>query len=179
MRKIAAHYYLRPNNTIGKFPVVSFNEDGVISEIRERDSFSEEPFMEHVNGLLFPAFISSLSAEDCQKDEKDLTSMLKRILINGNKLILVPETYLNTIQSFAPVALVVRSSNYKNNLLMNNELLDQESLPDAFQELVYKLDNVKGFGKLEVGTAPGILALSGVGNAPFCLVPKSKIKRII
>ena len=67
MRRITAHYLLRPDGTLGEFPIVEIDSDGVVLSVKERLEFEEEPFLEIHNGLLVPGFVCGVGAESLPK----------------------------------------------------------------------------------------------------------------
>ncbi len=183
MRKIAAHYYLRPDGSIGKFPVITFDDKGTITEIRERDRFTEEPFMEHVNGLLVPGLISCLSEKDCVLPEDELRKLLRQMIAYGHVLLGCSENHVAHLKSLAPQKLRILSFKREDSFYIYNEMSQSENLLSVFQLYLIEKSELwqseQCFGALKVGYTPGILAMSNIGKEPFQFTENSKIKRII
>ncbi len=183
MRKIAAHYYLRPDSTIGKFPVITFDQKGVITEIREREKFEEEPFMEHANGLLIPGLISGLSLNDCSLNSNELSVLLKKLFIQGHQLVGCPVSHVSLVKSLSPQKLNVAGLVQEDSFYIYPQMLESGNLLDVFHQFLsnkarsWKVDDQ--YGVLKVGATPGILALSNIGREPYQFSQSSRIKRII
>ena len=62
MRKVSSHYYLRPDGTFGKRPVIQLNDEGRIIHVRETgDNFKEEAGLEYYPGIITPGFVASIA----------------------------------------------------------------------------------------------------------------------
>ncbi|WP_075603527.1 hypothetical protein [Saccharicrinis aurantiacus] len=173
MRKIASHYYLRPDNSIGKFPVITFDSSGRIIEVRERVQFSEEPFMEHVNGLIVPKLISSVSSSFFLQDKEEQLLRLRQFVKRGNISV---KCDLNNISELNELIKVLPRLTSFSELNAEDydayaDLISSESILDFF--------NSNNFGTISEGNSSGLLAISGVGKEPFRWNSKSKMKIII
>lgn len=185
MRKIAAHYYLRPNNTIGKFPVITFDKSGYISEIRERESFTEESFMEHVNGLLIPKLISSISDSFFSQEFNVQLKQLRFFVVRGNSHIIYSSRHHDQLKLLIKNVPLLKAKEVMESPSFSafEELSKSDSLLDFFKckqsNLLPLFDSDLSSAVLKVGVSPGILALSGIGKEPFKWSSKSKMKIIV
>jgi len=60
MRKISAHYCLLPDGSLCKWPVITLDNEGDITEVRGGEHLSEEPGLEYFGGVLVPGFIEDI-----------------------------------------------------------------------------------------------------------------------
>ncbi len=189
MRKIAAHYILRADGSVGKFPIVEFDNEGVILNIREREKFLEEPSLELVNGFLCPGFVDVIPDEIFGLDEIEIKKYLNRQVIAGVKVLCASQNNISILSKVKPKEIIL--------ILANNELLQKTSvLKPLFTELKEKhaglellnkytsehavMYNVSSeYGSIEIGKKPGIIAISGMKYESMTLTETSKIKLII
>jgi len=187
MRKIAAHYWLRPDGSIGKFPIISFDAAGRISEIRERDQFVEEPFLELTNGLLIPGLIDSFNPSIFVDNDADLRKILNRYLIQGVKVLGLSKTLYELFNKIQNDQLLLHVT--KKTLKDQSGSIGFKKIQDADESLselvkmttvnAEKLSIENRFGKLNIGTSPGIISISNFDNISFNMHSQSKIKIII
>ena len=187
MRKIASHYWLRPDGSIGKFPIISFDNDGRITEIRERDVFKEEAFLELVNGLLIPGLVDfySLSTSIC--DLSSIKRYVNKQLINGVKALGVSRDKYPLVKDMTSVDITL--CEIENIDILEDKLVGFEKIraaKDPFSELIKltlenacRMDNKDKYGSLEIGKSPGLLAISNLNYEPFLIHSQTKLKIII
>lgn len=90
MRKVGAHYYLRPDGTWGKRPVITLNEDGVIQAIKELgDHFKEEPGLEFFSGAIIPGFVEDWRSYDLK--DAGMAQQLRKSLVSGTMNVFISE----------------------------------------------------------------------------------------
>ncbi len=189
MRKIAAHYILRADGSVGKFPIVEFDNEGVILNIREREKFLEEPSLELVNGFLCPGFVDFIPDEIFDLDEIEIKKYLNRQVIAGIKVLCASQNNISVLAPVKPKGIKVISA--------KNEFLNKDScLKPLFEKLKeeksglealnkYTLGNATDFnvnseyGSIEIGKKPGIIAISGMNYESMTLTGTSKLKLII
>ncbi len=187
MRKIAAHYWLRPDGSVGKFPVIIFDNKGIVKTIRERSLFTEEPNMELINGLLIPAFVD-VFPEDFRCGNMDsLQKNVNKYIISGTRVLGINKSqsiYFSEIKTKGLVLvdydIIART---KNSLSAFETIKATEGglkcLMKYTAENAQALNVFDKYGSLEVGKTPGIYAISGVDYQTFQLSPECKIKKVI
>ena len=188
MRKIAAHYWLRPDASIGKFPIITLNDDHQIVKIRERDIFEEEASLELVNGLLVPGLVDFYSLPLGESQELDTSRYLNRLIIAGIKVLAVPKNQLQIIAAankyeylyLHPVEQVVDPG------VEELGFAKVQKASDSLKELVrLTRGNASAmgvdcrYGTFEVGKRPGLLAISNFCYTTFSINQDSKLRRII
>ncbi len=189
MRKIAAHYILHPDGSVGKFPVIVFDKHGTIIEIRERSKFIEEPSLELVNGFLCPGFIDFFQSSVLDKEKLEIKKYINRQIISGVKVLGVSEgDYTHIIQyrtkdiSFTKTSMGFSKSQNKFNSLFDLLKINQCGL-DLLMKYTVENANIlevnDQFGSLEVGKRPGIIAISGMDYDIMRLTDSAKIKLIV
>ncbi len=187
MRKIASHYWLRPDGSIGKFPIISFDNEGKIIEIRERDVFKEEAFLELVNGLLIPGLVDFYGLSISISNLSSIKKHVNRQLINGVKILGVPRDKYLLVKGITSVDVVLYESGNVN--IPEDELVGFEKVraaKDPFSELkkmtlgnACLMDKENMYGSLEIGKSPGLLAISNLNYEPFLIHSQTKLKIII
>ncbi len=189
MRKIAAHYWLRPDGSVGKFPVVIFDSKGIVITIRERSLFTEEPNMELINGLLIPAFVD-VFPEDFRCGNMDsLQKNVNRYIISGTRVLGINKTqciYFSEIKTKGLVLVdydTITIAGPKNSLSAFETIKATEGGLKCLMKYTagnaQTLNVFDKYGSLEVGKTPGIYAISGVDYQTFQLSPECKIKKVI
>ncbi len=187
MRKIASHFWLRPDGTVGKFPIISFDNQNRIIEIRERAEFEEEVALELVNGFLIPGLVDVLPKLELGLDTLSLKRILNRLIVRGVKAVGVPNHTYSIVKNIAPSNLSV--FNFDGDEVSYNGRMGFEKIQEAsnsLEELMnLTMKNALGmgaldqFGSLELGKCPGLLAISNMGYDPFNIHPLSKLKIIL
>ncbi len=185
MLKIAAHYWFRPNGSFGKFPIISFNDNGVIIEIRERDSFIEEPGLKLYNGILIPRFVNIYNL--LVTSVTDAVKVMNISVINGIAALGVNKDSFPffDINNKDIKIIKVKNTNFnkEDSLTVINKISGYTSLSEGL--LHYTINNAKllgidnVYGSLAIGKTPGLMALSGVDYDNFMLRKNYKIKHII
>lgn len=187
MRKIASHYYLKPNGEVGKNPILTFDDSNKIIEIRERDAFEEEAGLELVNGFLTPSFINVIPKLK-YISKGNLEAIIKCQKINGVRVLGVDKCDLSIFEGIANKKILFKTSEYcqeKRSLVINifESLCNDNS--GLNELLLYTCRNAidlkvhEEFGSLEVGKKPGLLAISAMNYKRFTLSNKSKLKIVI
>ena len=181
MRKIASHYWLRPDGSIGKFPVITLGDDNKIVEIREREKFEEEPSLELVNGFLIPGFVDFFPEEV----EPPYAKCLNRYVINGVKLLGVPDKMWESLKGYAtgqPELVKVDLCNVEDGLTFDKIKSSKDSLSALIKytktnaALCKKSDQ---YGTLAVGKKPGLLSVTKMDYTTFRVNNETKLKIVI
>ncbi len=189
MRKIAAHYILHPDGSVGKFPVIVFDQDGTIVEIRERSNFIEEPSLELVNGFLCPGFVDFFQSSVLDKEKLEIQKYINRQVISGVKVLGVSEVDYIQIIDYGTKDISFTKTTKEFSLLHNNfnSLFDFLKINQSGVDLLmkYTIENANileindQVGSLEVGKRPGIIAISGMDYDTMRLTDSAKIKLIV
>ncbi|WP_430815352.1 hypothetical protein [Carboxylicivirga sp. RSCT41] len=162
MRKVSAHYYLRPDGTLGKRPVIEFDDAGVIVRIRELgDSFREEPGLEYYPGIMIPAFVATIDGADASISKKQARK-------NGVLRIKEGDSTLNETD-YLQAWTAVKSNSKADSLLTR---LTKHTRDAA------RLISAEKWGILKEGTQPGILVLQNVDLRDLTLTEKTSFKII-
>ena len=86
MKKISAHYYLRPDGSWGKYPILEIADSGEIISIREqKGEFKEEPGLAQYNGVIVPGFIQQILVGECT----DVQKRINRAVVGGARRIIL------------------------------------------------------------------------------------------
>ena len=181
MRKIGSHYWLRPDGSIGKFPVIIFGDNNEIIEVRERAEFNEEPFLEHVNGFLVPGFVDVLP----ENIEPPYCKQLNRYVINGVKLLGVPIHWMKHFAecSKSQLELVQCNRCADESALTFEKIRSSENTLEALIKYTRLNAELLGcsalYGTLEVGKKPGLLSIRKMDYVNFQLNSESTLKIIV
>lgn len=185
MRKIASHYWLRPDGSVGKFPIIVFNEQSEIIEIKERKTFQEEASLELINGFLSPGFIDFFPPKLENLDAAIVKKMLNDYIINGVKLLGVPpdfhalfnigeksqlEVTTYHVEHFIEGLTFSKIKHFKKSI---------EGLIKHTQQNAKLLNKESEFGSLELGKRPGLLAIQKMNYNSFQVNEESSLKIII
>jgi hypothetical protein len=161
MRKISAHYYLRPDGKFGKRPIIELDSAGFINNIRELgDAFREEPGLEYFPGIIIPGFVASIG-------KADEYIIKKKALINGVLRIKEGETILENSEYHLAWSSIKRET---TESLLNSLV---KFTKDAAQQI-----NEEKWGILKSGSNPGILVLHNIDLRTFTLTDKASFKII-
>ncbi len=187
MKKIAAHYWLRPDGSVGKFPIITFDEDDKIVEIRERDSFKEEASLLLINGFLIPGLVDYGTAPLLSDELPTSKKYLNRLFIQGIRALgVTPDVYVYLKKASSGNILLVQTHipNANQYLPMGFEKIQASS--DSLSELMQlTIRNAKAmglehlYGSLEVGKSPGLLAISNLDYLTFGMDKNSKLKGVV
>ncbi|MCU4157893.1 hypothetical protein J1N10_18105 [Carboxylicivirga sp. A043] len=164
MRKISAHYYLKPDGTLGKRPIIELDEVGTIIHIRELgDAFKEEPGLEYFPGILIPGFVASIEKYDLQvKTQAKVNGVLR---IKEGEAVLDKWKYRSaweTIQEDLKAG--------------ENKVLLTCIMKYTFEAA--KILKESKWGVLEEGANPGILILQNIDLRTLSLTDKATFKII-
>jgi len=192
MRKISAHFCLMPDGTLGKWPVVSIDPDGVITELRvNSDHLNEEPGMEYYGGVIVPGFIEDI--RNCifpDHTESEMMKLIDNFYSRGSIRFLCrsDQKYFNTTfkgkvfydNSFiAEVRKPCEKKSFwekvkegKGINIIDTIYLLQKKLTDYLPESV-------SWGRMKVDSAPGILLVKGLDYAGMELTDRTSIKILI
>ena len=190
MRKIASHYWLRPDGSIGKFPVITFNSEDRIVEIRERTFFKEEPFLELINGFLVPGFIKICSPKVSDWEELEIEKYLNQLHIKGVRVLVVQNELFAKVEKRRGAFLkivnrdVVGISSFESDQLIGIEKIKEaknsvKELMKITLESAIKFGIEDLYGSLDEGKTPGLLSISKLDYDKFQINQRSKLKIIL
>ena len=186
-KKIAAHYWLRPDGSVGKFPVITFDSDNKIVEIRERDTFKEEASLLLINGFLVPGLLDYGTAALFSDEPATIQKYLNKLFVQGIRVLGVNHDVYGKLEM----------ASRGNILLVKTDLpCDNRNLPMGFAKIQEAKDsmgeltrltiyNAKAmgidhfFGSLEVGKSPGLLVISNIDYDTFSMDKNSKLKGVV
>ncbi len=162
-KSFASHYILLPNAKIGKWPIVSIDNNGKIVILETRDTFEEKPKLEMHPGIIIPAFIDLLQ----ENNNINLHFSKGSILIN-NHLTINNDFDVKVNSGFSKTPVFLESS---DEPLLNRILNYQKnSQSKPIEEILYwatewgasqtNLHNT--IGKIEVGYSPGLLVMQNI-----------------
>lgn len=188
MRRIASHYWLRPDGSIGKFPVMVFDDQKRILEIRERAVFEEEANLELVNGFLVPGFIDFIPNFQCQQELSQFKRYANLQLIGGTKVLGASHIGIQKSEEFLlkDVMLVEYSGEELNDVNEASAFKKIQESKDSLLSLMhFTIENAKKlgvdnhYGSLQLSKSPGLLSISNVDYKTFEITSSSKLKIII
>ena len=187
MKKISAHYWLRPDGSIGKFPIITFDKNNRIVEIRERDAFKEEASLLLINGFLIPGLVDFAAASLLSDELSTSKKYLNRCYIQGIRALGVPpDVYAHLKKASLGNILLVETDipGAKQDLAMGFEKI--QTATDSLSELMnLTIHNAKAmgiecsYGSLQVGKSPGLLAISNLDYNTFNIDENTKLKGIV
>ncbi len=187
LKKIAAHYWLRPDGSVGKFPIITFDGDNKIVEIRERNTFKEEASLLLVNGFLVPGLVDYNTATLSLDERPTIKKYFNRLYIHGIRVMGVTTNVYAHLKKVSPENILLVQADVTcgiHNLPMGFEAI-QEASNSMAQLMSLTIHNAKAmgmddmYGSLEVGKAPGLLVISNLDYHTFCIDKNSKLKGIL
>lgn len=189
-KSFAAHYALLPNGDLGKWPIITVDESGVIIQLELRESFKERPGLEMHPGILLPGFV----------DVYERNSHTEVIAPNFNRhfahgTILLGSSFLQQLKSFprltSPasnyhkcVDFLIRDSKEDLSLFTRMKEYHQhfpaQKLSDilfcATQEGASKTEFGHQVGQLKEGFKPGVMVLQKVDLNVMQLTADAQVK---
>ncbi|MBK3519589.1 hypothetical protein [Carboxylicivirga marina] len=163
MRKVSAHYYLRPDGSFGKRPIIEMNDDGCISGVRELgNDFQEEPSLEYYPGILIPAFVASVQTGENLSFAK-ANGVLR---IKEGDSTLDKQSFLQA-WNFIKSTLLQQGNSETLSCLLSNHTFE------AARQI-----NMNEWGVIQEGANPGLLVLQHIDLRSFSVMEKSTFKII-
>jgi hypothetical protein len=189
MRKIAAHYWMRPDGSVGKFPIVEFDDTNTLIRVRERSQFEEEAGLELVNGFLSPAFIDLVPNVLFKQDDIGVKRYFNSQFIGGVRVLGVDKVFVPKVLSLVPktMEIIALHSSCSEDCDFNSVLKKiSSSKNNSLDQLMqFTLGNAKKigvdkyYGSLTEGKRPGLLAISKVDYTTFQFSKETKLKIIL
>ncbi len=192
MRKISAHFCLMPDGTLGKWPVIGIDPDGVITELRvNSDHLNEEPGMEYYGGVIVPGFIEDIrSSIFPDLTEGEIVKLIDRFYSKGSIRFLCrsDQKYFNPTfkgkvfydTSFiAEVRKLCRKESFWEKVKEENGGNIIDTIYSLQKKLTDDLPESVNWGRMEVGSEPGILLVKGLDYEGMKLTTKTSIKILI
>ena len=188
-RKFSSHFILKPDGTLGRWPVIEFSDKGeVLSVLYDSENLIEQPSMEFYGGLLLPGFIDV--SVGITLDEKSLN----RHYIAGTFIIC--DTKNISHQSFKqkhPPYIYSSSSSEHNDyfddehscplferikkmLSANNQLSLIELLHQATEVNAERVGISHLAGSLTKGLYPGLLVMENIDLTTFEFTQKTRVR---
>jgi len=167
MRKLSAHYYLRPDGKFGKRPIIQLDNEGRIINIRETgDAFKEEPGLEYYPGILIPGFVASYA-----ETNTEIVKRIKAQAFSNGVLRLKPDHELLSSAEYIKVWTALMQDVTPERTLMNlSHYLILHTATAA------QLLNESEWGVIRVGAKPGLLVLQNINLKSFSVSVKSTFR---
>ncbi|MDR2928253.1 MAG: hypothetical protein LBV41_08670 [Cytophagaceae bacterium] len=195
VRKIASHYILNPDGSIGKSPIVTFSENGQLLSVSiSQDKLIEQPSLEFYGGLLIPGLIDDFAEFDAI-DNYSAETALNRHFASGTFMLRCSERFLSSREK-KPV-LYCSSA----NIICNSPLSAKTTLPlferikhislhkaqDFLPKLLHTATTVSACnagvsniaGSFVAGLYPALLVIENMNLAEMKLTVESRIKWLI
>ncbi|GEM_PF-5812423 len=167
MRKVSAHYYLKPGGTFGKHPIIVLNDDGRIENIREqKEGFREEAGLAYYPGIIIPGFVASIDRQSENADVERIALVNGVLRIKRGIKSLSTEEYINPWTSIC-------------NLV--NEQAGFTNLSHYLMKHTAKAAHIAGeaeWGVIGDGAKPGLLVIQNIDLRDFSLTAKTALKII-
>ncbi len=188
--KYAAHFWLRPDGSIGKYPVLTFDKDGILVETRERDVFVEEAGMEMHNGLFIPGVVDIMPISLSKLSMEKIEDYIKNQYINLTSVLGVPFSVIKKIDSsyypkmkFVGYSRLIREGEVTNRFSsafekMKKENVGLDGVMSYLKVNAMLLGKEDLYGSLKEGTSPGLIALSNIDYTNIRITKLTKIKKI-
>ena len=189
-RKFASHYILKPDGTLGRFPVIEFSDKGeVLSVSYNSENLVEQPFLEFHGGILIPGLIDF--SENITLDERTLNrhfaagtfAICSKENIPSEKGKSPPYFYNHSKEiSFENYSCLNTENTLplferiKTELLSNNQLSLLELLHQATTKNAKKAGLSNLIGSLSQGLSPGLLVLENIDLKTFELTSKTRLR---
>jgi len=167
MRKVSAHYYLRPDGTFGKRPIISMDDDGRIIHIREMgDDFKEEPSLEYFPGILVPGFVATIN----ENNHSEIKKLQALSIANGVLRLKRDQQGLSSEEYIKAWSSIVISSIEAEDSLVNSLR--------KYTVIAAQLVNEPEWGVIRDGAKPGLLILKNCDLRNFTLTATSTFRII-
>ena len=193
MRKLSAHFCLLPDGSVGKWPVISMNGEGVITGVRvNNDQFREEPGLEYYGGVLVPGFIEDM--RDVSFDgikEENIMKLMNRFYSDGSLKFICRSDQkhfspgfkgevfydgahiCSEMQPFSGISFWERAKSEAKSKCGGDIL---KAIYSIQENIVGSLPDELRWGRIEEGSSPGILLIKGLNLTDMSLTEKSSIK---
>ncbi|GEM_PF-4749889 len=195
MRKIAAHYYLLPDGSLAKMPVISVDENSIIREIVVfGDGFVEKQGVELFGGVLIPGFIEDLRDIDFGNDVSSVSKGISRLYAKGSLKYLCnsdrnvfPANFRGDVFYESPIKVMGNLKEFSNESTW--EEIKRSSVEEGrgLFELIHNyFENIRSvmpeglkWGAIEQGANPGFVLLKGLDYNNMQIRETSTVKIII
>lgn len=159
MNRYSSHYYVRQDGTLGLFPVVEVDDNGVIVSLEEHGrSFTETAGVAFFGGIMVPGFIGVLPP-DVQMTHRwcRLMALQGFLRFVGNGI--VAEEFSSVFRQVSSIDIALCST-------FDPSFSSQREFETRVGQLTIararKLDLWPHWGSLSVGSSPGIMVMEGV-----------------
>lgn len=166
-KSFASHYILLPDAKLGKWPIISIDENGKIVEIETRNEFIERPSLEMHPGIIIPAFVDIINEEPAEKINKNLHHAKGTLVVNNIFTIETENLYINKKH----IADSIPNFLTKSNKPIIEKIIDAHRQNNSnIAEILYwatqwgaeQTDFCNKIGKLEIGYTPGIIVIQNI-----------------
>lgn len=189
MRRISAHYYLRPNGSWGKYPLITLGDDGTIVSIIEMgDTFVEHPSLEFFSGALIPGLIQDLRC--FEGADSELICLINKCYSLGVLHVILPA---NSFINHSKVKIVQRGFQVEEgvskvlepawNIIKSKFSLGADSLADIItlhtRDLAQQTNTYPQWGVIQEGANPGFVLIKNMDYKLFSLRAETNLRIIV
>lgn len=187
MRKIAAHYYLHPNGTFVKYPILTI-ENGIITDISSFDSLPELASLEFYSGILLPLFVDVISCSKIKSlslHPSVLSPLISKIIIPIGCSCSIPmlnrfhevelEKYLICGNEIDQLSIL----NKIDNLIVSGQFVNQVEGVVYFTSFLSNLFGLSNISKISVGCVAELVLCSDLNLVKLEMVEDNKFSRLI
>lgn len=176
MKRIASHYFLREDGTLGRFPVIEVDNSGVIVAVTEYDTaFTETAGVSFFGGIIAPGFIGYMpNAEELS------ASVISTLGRNGFLRFAYGAGYSKIDSDVAKKAHLSEGASLHNVLEEFNGKDDlEQKICSLTKDRARLLNLSSGWGSIMPGSKPGIIVLEGVNLNTFVYSHTMRVKILI
>ncbi len=167
MRKVSSHYYLRPDGTFGKRPIIQLDNEGRIINIREAgDYFKEEAGLEYYPGIIVPGFVASITEVSTYKRKRVQAVSNGVLRLKEGCDTLCSDKYVNAWRSII------------DNVLRENSRFDLAHYLIKHTVEAARILNETEWGEIREGAKPGLLVIQKIDLRAFTVTNNSTFRLI-
>jgi hypothetical protein len=181
-----------PDGSIGKMPVITFSDDGIIEDIRiAAEGFREEAGLEYYGGVLIPGLIQDLRGFQAEEFDPDkLKRLLNRLYSRGSLRYLCNGSFERYSAFFSGKAVFGTSVTPETDMefisawdKVTADLPDNGNVAEALsiylKKIVEELPPDVKWGTLEKGADPGLILIKGIDYNGMKLKQNTTLKILI
>ncbi len=193
MRKISAHYCLLPDGTLGKMPVITIDDNNVITGVLIMgNDFKEEHSIELFGGVIIPGFIEDFRGVTATSVQ---TKEINRLYVQGSlryicysKHRVFPAGFKGKVyyedqreRNVDSLDILQKRSAWEKikiqSIQMNISILD--SIHNYFSNVRNTIPDKLMWGAIEQGFNPGLILIKGLDYKEMKIGEKTTIKILV